>query len=696
MIPRGTIVAGYRIDGVLGEGGMGTVYRATQLSLNRVVALKLLAGELSNDSGFRARFKREGQLQAQLDHSHIVTVYEAGQSEHGLFLAMRLIDGPTLKDLIRSSKLDPRRSIRLLAQVAQALDEAHEAGLIHRDIKPQNILIGKGDHAYLADFGLIKAPDDAEGLTGTGQFVGTIDYVTPEQIQGEPATAATDCYALAAVLCECLTGEVPFPRATEAATLHAHIIESPPRLTERRPELPAAIDDVIAAGMAKDPAARPSSVELIRRAAGAFAGPARMTPDTQETRLAGPPRFADDDQRTGRADELQAVRGDEASPGRGDGRDNGERADRRADSPSRLSTVETSQATPAVGVAARAAAARPAPSPSPRGTPGSRSETDRLDAGRRRSGVRPLTAVAIVAVAAVAIVAGLVVGNSGSSAGPAPFTNIATNGHLELRYPSGWQPSSDAPAVPGMSFVGAPIILARTTGGGALRAGEIADASGPTLLSPSFRSQLVGSLPAAEPVTLNGVQAYRYSGLQLRGIDGTVTVYAVPTSAGVATIVCGALSHAPAAVLTDCSQIAATLQLVDTSAYPLTPNAAYANKLTTTFDRLDATVKAPLAALGAATTPSAQASAAQQLAGAYTQAANALAGATVSPQLQDANAAIVTALHQLAGGYTGAAAAARASSSAAYRRAGAQIAAASTALHTALQSLAALGYSVGH
>ena len=231
---------------------MGAVYQATQLSLHRVVALKLLAPNLSDDPGFRARFEREGQVQAGLDHEHIVPVYEAGQSEYGLFLAMRLIAGPTLKRLILDGDLDPRRSVRLLAQVAYALDAAHEAGLIHRDIKPQNILIGKGDHAYLADFGLIKAPDEAR-LTGTGQFIGTIDYVAPEQIQGDPATPASDCYALTGVLYECLTGEVPFPKPSEAATLHAHVMSPPPTVSERRPDLPPALDAVIAQGMAKDP-----------------------------------------------------------------------------------------------------------------------------------------------------------------------------------------------------------------------------------------------------------------------------------------------------------------------------------------------------------------------------------------------------------------------------------------------------------
>jgi len=253
---------------------MGAVYEATQLSLNRVVALKLLAPNLSDDPGFRARFEREGQVQAALDHDHIVAVYEAGQSEYGLFLAMRLIAGPTLKQLILDGDLDPRRTVRLLAQVAHALDAAHAAGLIHRDIKPQNILIGRGDHAYLADFGLIKAPDEAR-LTGTGQFIGTIDYVAPEQIQAEPATPASDCYSLTGVLYECLTGEVPFPKPSEAATLHAHVMSPPPRVSELRPDLPPALDGVIAQGMAKDPWSRPSlAVELIQSASRALSSSA--------------------------------------------------------------------------------------------------------------------------------------------------------------------------------------------------------------------------------------------------------------------------------------------------------------------------------------------------------------------------------------------------------------------------------------
>ncbi|MGH2846487.1 MAG: serine/threonine-protein kinase, partial [Thermoleophilaceae bacterium] len=279
MLAKGTIISGYRIDGILGEGGMGVVYRATQLSLNRTVALKILASELSADDAFRERFRREGLLQAAIDHDHIVTVYEAGDSEHGLFLAMRLIRGPTLKDMILARELDPGRGLGILRQVAGALDGAHEVGLTHRDIKPQNILIGSDDHAYLADFGLTQAGDQAS-LTETGQFIGTIDYVAPEQIQGEPATAHSDVYSLTAVLFESLTGVVPYAKPNEPAVLYAHISEPPPRVTERRSDLPASLDDVVARGMAKLPSDRfDSASELVAEALEAFGtGPAVVTP----------------------------------------------------------------------------------------------------------------------------------------------------------------------------------------------------------------------------------------------------------------------------------------------------------------------------------------------------------------------------------------------------------------------------------
>jgi hypothetical protein len=258
----GQTIAGYRIEDVIASGGMGVVYRATQLSLGRTVALKVLAPHLSGDAQFRERFRREAELQARLDHPNIVTVYEAGESDEGLFLALQLVEGTDLARLIESGELSPERALRLLEQVAAALDAAHEAGLVHRDVKPQNVLVDGRDHAYLADFGLTKS--SAGGLTRTGTYLGSLDYVSPEQVRGEPVTPASDRYALAAVLYECLAGEVPFPRDTEAALLFAHVSEPPPPLGERRPELPHELDPVLARGLAKEPAERyPTAGELV-------------------------------------------------------------------------------------------------------------------------------------------------------------------------------------------------------------------------------------------------------------------------------------------------------------------------------------------------------------------------------------------------------------------------------------------------
>jgi serine/threonine protein kinase len=272
-LPAGTLIGGYRVEGVLGRGSWGVVYRATQLSLNRAVAVKVLGADACEDEAFLERFRREALMQGSLDHPHIVPVHEAGASEHGPFIAMRMVPGPNLKDLIVVGTLDPERTLRILFPVADALDVAHEAGLTHRDVKPQNILIGTRDHPFLADFGSMRAREMVP-LTGTGQFIGTIDYAAPEQIQGEAPGPATDVYALTCVLFECLTGSVPFELPNDAAVLYAHLARPAPPATDRRPELPVEIDDVIARGMAKDPAERfPSAMDAMRDAARALGMP---------------------------------------------------------------------------------------------------------------------------------------------------------------------------------------------------------------------------------------------------------------------------------------------------------------------------------------------------------------------------------------------------------------------------------------
>jgi hypothetical protein len=261
---RGDTLAGYRIERVLGTGGMGAVYEATQQSLRRSVALKVIAPRAPIDTTLRNRFRREGPLQAVIEHPHILPVYEAGESHGRLFIAMRLVRGPTLKAIGAGRGLDPCRSMRILGDVAHALDAAHGAGLVHRDIKPQNILVERGDFAYLADFGLSRTADEAT-LTRSGQLLGSVAYMSPEQVRGERATRASDIYSFACVVYECLVGLVPFPRESDHAVLHAHVSEPPPRPSEIRPELPPRLDGVLGSAMAKAPDARPRSASALVR-----------------------------------------------------------------------------------------------------------------------------------------------------------------------------------------------------------------------------------------------------------------------------------------------------------------------------------------------------------------------------------------------------------------------------------------------
>jgi predicted Ser/Thr protein kinase len=276
-------IAGYRVLEQLGRGGMGVVYRAEQVVLGREVALKVIAPELASDSAFRERFKREYRTAASIDHPHVVTLYEAGEADGLLFIAMRLVRGQDLRQLVRrAGGLDPERAAALVAQVGMALDAAHAAGLVHRDVKPANVLVsqaGDQDHAYLSDFGLTKHVTSHGGLTRTGQWVGTVDYIAPELIDGRPADARSDVYSLGCVLYETLTGQVPFPRDADMAKLFAHVQAEPPAPSSARPDLPRAIDEVVLSALAKDPAERPQSAgDLGRQARAAVRGASQPSP----------------------------------------------------------------------------------------------------------------------------------------------------------------------------------------------------------------------------------------------------------------------------------------------------------------------------------------------------------------------------------------------------------------------------------
>ena len=247
----GTSFAGYRVERVLGRGGMSVVYLAEHPRLKNKVALKLVAPTLADDDVFRERLVRESRLAASLNHPNVIPVFDTGEEEGVLFVSMRFVDGPDLKELLRDGPLPLERIASVIAQAAAALDAAHARGLVHRDVKPANILT-EGDHVYVADFGLTKHTDARSGATASG-VVGTVDYMAPEQIEGRQLDGRADVYALGCVLFECLTGRPPFKLENEVAVLWAHIREDPPLPSDVNRELPRAFDGIVDRALAKDP-----------------------------------------------------------------------------------------------------------------------------------------------------------------------------------------------------------------------------------------------------------------------------------------------------------------------------------------------------------------------------------------------------------------------------------------------------------
>jgi serine/threonine protein kinase len=254
----GTVLGGYRILEPLGRGGTSVVYRAEHVRLGRPAALKLLAPGLG-EADFSDRFLRESRLAASLDHPSIVPVYDAGEDDGLLYIAMACVEGSDLKTLLAAEeRLPSRRALRIVGQIAGALDAAHARGLVHRDVKPANILVGADERAYLSDFGVVKEVA-SNGSTRTGAFIGTIDYCAPEQIEGREVDARTDVYALACVLYECLAGTPPFHRPSDVAILNAHLHSPPAKLTRAAPDVPPALEHVVAKALSKSPLDRYAS-----------------------------------------------------------------------------------------------------------------------------------------------------------------------------------------------------------------------------------------------------------------------------------------------------------------------------------------------------------------------------------------------------------------------------------------------------
>jgi CHASE2 domain-containing sensor protein len=251
-----SVIAGYRLVSLVGRGGMGVVYEAVQLTLERAIALKLIDPAHADDEEFRARFERESHIAAGLEHPHVIPVYEAREDEGLLFIAMRLVRGPSLADVLATdAPLTPLYAARLVVQIAAALGAAHARGLVHRDVKPANVLLHGRDHAYLTDFGITREIGD-QGLTAAGERVGTVDYMAPEQARGERVGPGADIYSLGCVLYEALTGRVPYPADSEVGRIVAHLHDPPPRASEHWPGVPPELDAVIVQALHKEPGGR--------------------------------------------------------------------------------------------------------------------------------------------------------------------------------------------------------------------------------------------------------------------------------------------------------------------------------------------------------------------------------------------------------------------------------------------------------
>jgi serine/threonine protein kinase len=276
VLSPGSTFGGYQVESVVGLGGIGVLYRARQLRLDRPVALKLVDASVARDPVIRERLRREARAVASLDHPNVVPLYEAGEENGTVYIVTRWVDGTELGMLLhRDGPLDPRRAAETAAQIAAALELAHEKGLVHRDVKPSNVLVTPEGHVYLTDFGLAKRAETAAGLTAGDQMLGTVDYVAPEQIEGSEPDARSDVYSLGCVLYEILAGDAPFAAHKGGmAKMWAAVNAEAQPISERRSDVPPALDEVMRRAMSKSPDERPSAAEFRRRVLAAVGEPA--------------------------------------------------------------------------------------------------------------------------------------------------------------------------------------------------------------------------------------------------------------------------------------------------------------------------------------------------------------------------------------------------------------------------------------
>ncbi|HEY7960887.1 MAG TPA: serine/threonine-protein kinase [Solirubrobacteraceae bacterium] len=638
MPEPGKVLGGFRVDDVIGVGGMAVVYRAEQLSLGRLVALKVLAPHLTRDEIFRERFRREGKHAAALEHPNIIPVYDSGEVDGLLFIAMRLVDGQTLAEILQSQKLTASRMMKILGPISSALDTAHSAGLVHRDVKPQNILITKSSHPYLADFGIAKS-SQTHGLTDTGMFVGSVHYASPEQIEGKPLTPASDLYSLTAVFYQCLTGQVPFPRDSDVAVMHAHLSQPPPSLSGPAGEM-GELDAVIARGMAKNPEARHRHCDELLRdvTAGLSRASARQVPTirTPSANTGGADPAAPPAQATPAAPPAQETQARS-------------RAEVTATQPARdrepSPVDQTERVVPVPPAATR-------PSTEPPKTDRTRESTppkpDAPAAPRRWTLGLGLGAAAVLAAALVLLLA------AGSGRSRAATLR---SGNLVLTVDSHWRGVN--PVQPWLALKSP---VATAAGGVQVYAGII-DAPGPVAAEiPRTPRTLQARYGAPEPVSqviaLPLGRARRYLWPKPAG-QPPLALVILTTGAGEVAIACSTSSGvAFKLVLAACMQVTERARILGTPVEYPGPDPDVASRLSSALRPLEAIQPTTLSAL-AASRLTARAEAIKKLALARTTAANAVGAIATSPRYAAAIAQFSAALRSEAAVAESIAAAAR-------------------------------------
>ena len=645
---------------------MGVVYRAYQSSMERSVALKVLSTEFLDDEAFRERFRREGRIAAQLDHPNILPVFEADEVDGQLFIVMRLVDGPTMGDLMsEQGTLRWQRVLEILAPIASALDAAGTAGLVHRDVKPPNILISSGGHPYLADFGLMRTARSSggmtRGMTRSGEWLGSPDYAAPEHMTDQAYTTAGDIYSLAAVAYHALTGHVAYERMTDLAVLHAHASAPPPKISAWNPELPSELDDVIAWGMAKDARERPASASLL----------------------------IEELARALRSSEVDAVL---VKDGRADS-EVGHPNRPRAQHPTTNSVPSAAPPSPA-----RPAAPRHDPESSRALYPGAGDETvaerwavapavdvDAEPDVRRPRIPRPLAALGAVTI----VVVSLAVGVALSGRGEGTTARRMQRTSFTVMLPSVWKLDA-RPALPSLSLSGS--LVARAKGSITLDAGHLAAPRSGVDPLPTVHEARWATRPHPERVLLGSIGALRYDAT-LRSGSSAERTYVVPTTDGYLAMTCRGPESALARLKAACDEVAGTMRPRGATAVAPAPSPATARGVAAAMTSLRQarTKHAPgLASKSLAT----RAAAAHALAVAHADAARALAKIAAGPQDRDALLAVRQAVTLLGTDLEGLAAAASGGHRVRYEAARSKIAAADARLTDALAELRSVGYRV--